>query len=289
MDCGTEAFGPSDEFSSRDLVRATRTGRRNRVDVRVCFSPDWQVATMVLLLTGATVTLVAFLIALISLCRGTQRKHYRTVAVFLFTAAVVQVPLPGRWPSCSYSSCTQAPGTQRHARGPPRLPPRSLAQLRGEEAAHPASVNALTWVAHPPGPAGIQALGSGDDAPPIGSLDTLASRVPHGGEREDGASLLGAAWNRSVRRRTGAEQSDAVSDEGRNVFPQGYGFLENTRVVLQACALILYPIKFIDGTVLQIYHEFNWGYGMGWGATIFMLGGGILFCLRTDMYEDALY
>ncbi|XP_018592543.1 transmembrane protein 47-like [Scleropages formosus] len=109
-------------------------------------STDWQVATMVLLLTGATVTLVAFLIALISLCRGTQRKHYRTVAVFLFTA-----------------------------------------------------------------------------------------------------------------------------------------------VVLQACALILYPIKFIDGTVLQIYHEFNWGYGMGWGATIFMLGGGILFCLRTDMYEDALY
>ncbi|XP_023698525.2 transmembrane protein 47-like [Paramormyrops kingsleyae] len=107
---------------------------------------DWQVATAVLLLAGAAVTLVAFLIALISLCKGTQWNHYRTVAIFLFTA-----------------------------------------------------------------------------------------------------------------------------------------------VVLQACALVLYPIKFIDGKVLQTYHEFNWGYGLGWGATIFMLGGGILFCLRTDLYEDAPY
>ncbi|XP_073697290.1 transmembrane protein 47-like [Garra rufa] len=107
---------------------------------------DWQIATLVLLLAGASVTLVAFLIALISLCKGTHRKHYRMVAVFLFSA-----------------------------------------------------------------------------------------------------------------------------------------------VVLQACALVLYPIKFIDGKVLQTYHEFNWGYGLGWGATIFMLGGGILLCLRTDMYEDAMY
>ncbi|XP_036404213.1 transmembrane protein 47-like [Megalops cyprinoides] len=114
-----------------------------------CFTTlrsDWQVATLVLLLAGAVVTLVAFLIALVSFCSGTQRKHHRMVAVFLFTA-----------------------------------------------------------------------------------------------------------------------------------------------VVLQACALVLYPIKFIDGTVLQTYHEFNWGYGLAWGATIFMLGGGILFCLRTDIYEDGLY
>ncbi|XP_063058805.1 transmembrane protein 47-like [Engraulis encrasicolus] len=107
---------------------------------------DWQIATLVLLLAGAAVTLVAFLFALISLCMGTHRKHYRTVAVFLLTA-----------------------------------------------------------------------------------------------------------------------------------------------VVLQACALVLYPIKFIDSTALQTYHEFNWGYGLGWGATIFMLGSGVLFCLRTDMYEDAMY
>ncbi|XP_034034429.1 transmembrane protein 47-like [Thalassophryne amazonica] len=114
-----------------------------------CFSTltsDWQIATLVLLVTGAVATLVAFFVALITLCQGTQTRHYRTVAVFLFTA-----------------------------------------------------------------------------------------------------------------------------------------------VVLQACALVLYPIKFIDGTVLQTYHEFNWGYGLGWGATIFMLGGGILFCLRTSIYEDAMY
>uniref|UniRef100_A0A3Q2TBX4 Transmembrane protein 47 n=1 Tax=Fundulus heteroclitus TaxID=8078 RepID=A0A3Q2TBX4_FUNHE len=106
----------------------------------------WQIATLVLLGAGAVATLVAFLVALVSLCWGTKRQHYRIVAVFLFTA-----------------------------------------------------------------------------------------------------------------------------------------------VVLQACALVLYPIKFIDGTVLQTYHEFNWGYGLGWGATIFMLGGGILFCLRTDIYDDAMY
>ncbi|KAL2094221.1 hypothetical protein ACEWY4_008940 [Coilia grayii] len=47
---------------------------------------DWQIATLVLLLAGAAVTLVAFLLALISLCMGTHRKHYRTVAIFLFTA-----------------------------------------------------------------------------------------------------------------------------------------------------------------------------------------------------------
>ncbi|KAM8835273.1 transmembrane protein 47-like [Synchiropus picturatus] len=62
-----------------------------------------------------------------------------------------------------------------------------------------------------------------------------------------------------------------------------------TAVVLQACALVLYPIKFIDSSVLQTYHEFNWGYGLGWGATIFMLGGAVLFCLRTDLYENATY
>ncbi|TNN33656.1 Transmembrane protein 47 [Liparis tanakae] len=54
-----------------------------------CFSTltsDWQIATLVLLVAGAVATLLAFLVALISLCRGTQRRHYRTVAVLLFTA-----------------------------------------------------------------------------------------------------------------------------------------------------------------------------------------------------------
>ncbi|KAJ6663258.1 hypothetical protein lerEdw1_010394 [Lerista edwardsae] len=60
-------------------------------------------------------------------------------------------------------------------------------------------------------------------------------------------------------------------------------------VVLQICALILYPIKFIDSSMLKSYHEFNWGYGLGWGSAIFMLGAAILYCLRTDVYEDAFY
>ncbi|EMP39134.1 Transmembrane protein 47 [Chelonia mydas] len=60
-------------------------------------------------------------------------------------------------------------------------------------------------------------------------------------------------------------------------------------VVLQVCALILYPIKFIDSSMLKSYHEFNWGYGLGWGSVIFMLGAAILYCLRTDIYEDAYY
>lgn len=39
-----------------------------------------------LLVSGAAATLAAFLVAVISLCRGTQKQHYRTVAVLLFTA-----------------------------------------------------------------------------------------------------------------------------------------------------------------------------------------------------------
>ncbi|MEQ2277609.1 hypothetical protein XENORESO_005148, partial [Xenotaenia resolanae] len=54
-----------------------------------CFSTltsDWQIATLVLLGAGAVATLVAFLMALISLCWAKKRQHYRIVAVFLFTA-----------------------------------------------------------------------------------------------------------------------------------------------------------------------------------------------------------
>lgn len=53
---------------------------------------DWQIATLVLLGVGAAMTLVAFLVAVISLCRGTQRQHYRTVAIFLFTAGMSPFP-----------------------------------------------------------------------------------------------------------------------------------------------------------------------------------------------------
>ncbi|XP_056628500.1 transmembrane protein 47 [Triplophysa rosa] len=57
-------------------------------------------------------------------------------------------------------------------------------------------------------------------------------------------------------------------------------------VVLQACCLVLYPIKFIETISLRIYHEFNWGYGLAWGATIFSFGGGILCCLNPKNYEE---
>uniref|UniRef100_A0A8C4WXE9 Transmembrane protein 47 n=1 Tax=Eptatretus burgeri TaxID=7764 RepID=A0A8C4WXE9_EPTBU len=50
-------------------------------------------------------------------------------------------------------------------------------------------------------------------------------------------------------------------------------------VILQVCALILFPIKFLDETALRSYHEFDWGYGLAWGAAIFMLGSAILLSL----------
>lgn len=47
---------------------------------------DWQVATLVLILTAATITLLSFLVSLISFCLGTYRRYYRIVAVLLFAA-----------------------------------------------------------------------------------------------------------------------------------------------------------------------------------------------------------
>ncbi|XP_070688432.1 transmembrane protein 47 [Pempheris klunzingeri] len=57
-------------------------------------------------------------------------------------------------------------------------------------------------------------------------------------------------------------------------------------VVLQVCSLVLFPIKFIETVTLRVYHEFNWGYGLAWGSTIFSFGGAILYCLNPKNYED---
>lgn len=57
-------------------------------------------------------------------------------------------------------------------------------------------------------------------------------------------------------------------------------------VVLQTCSLVLFPIKFIETVSLRVYHEFNWGYGLAWGSTIFSFGGAILYCLNPKNYED---
>ncbi|XP_054915152.1 transmembrane protein 47-like [Poeciliopsis prolifica] len=63
-------------------------------------------------------------------------------------------------------------------------------------------------------------------------------------------------------------------------------FMLFAAVVLQACSLVLFPVKFIESINLRIYHEFNWGYGLAWGGTIFSFGGGVLYCLNPKSYED---
>ncbi len=50
------------------------------------FVPDWQIATLALLLGGAALTLLSFLVALISLCFSSRSRCYKPVAVMLFSA-----------------------------------------------------------------------------------------------------------------------------------------------------------------------------------------------------------
>ncbi|KAM9831821.1 transmembrane protein 47 [Neosynchiropus ocellatus] len=57
-------------------------------------------------------------------------------------------------------------------------------------------------------------------------------------------------------------------------------------VVMQMCGLVLFPIKFIETVTLMVYHEFNWGYGLAWGSTIFSFGGGFLYCLNPKNYGE---
>lgn len=53
----------------------------------VCvFVSDWQIATVALLLGGAALTLLSFLVALISLCFSSRSRCYKPVAVMLFSA-----------------------------------------------------------------------------------------------------------------------------------------------------------------------------------------------------------
>ncbi|XP_032832707.1 transmembrane protein 47-like [Petromyzon marinus] len=59
--------------------------------------------------------------------------------------------------------------------------------------------------------------------------------------------------------------------------------------VLQVCALVLYPIKFLEAPAQSsTYYEFNWGYGVAWGAVIFMIGAGVLYCINPKT-EDHDY
>ncbi|KAM6097873.1 transmembrane protein 47 isoform 2-T2 [Theristicus caerulescens] len=52
---------------------------------------DWQIATLALLLGGAAIILIAFLVGLISICVGSRRRFYRPVAVMLFAAVSYSV------------------------------------------------------------------------------------------------------------------------------------------------------------------------------------------------------
>ncbi|KAF6728802.1 Transmembrane protein 47 [Oryzias melastigma] len=204
----------ADRFSLSLWESCSQSGPDNSAEEArwSCFSTltsDWQIATLVLLGVGAVSTLVAFLVALISFCRGRQRQQYRIVA-----------------------------GVPIHCRNVTSLSSElSLASIKPS----------LSLPSAPP------------CAPTAPSC------------RQEGCSR--------VDTKAFPQESPRRHEEELTLPP----------LVLQACALVLYPIKFIDGTVLQTYHEFNWGYGLGWGATIFMLGGGILFCLRTDIYEDSMY
>ncbi|KAF0042104.1 hypothetical protein F2P81_005636 [Scophthalmus maximus] len=50
---------------------------------------DWQIATLALLLGGAALTLLSFLVALVSLCFSCRSRCYKPVAVMLFSAGVL--------------------------------------------------------------------------------------------------------------------------------------------------------------------------------------------------------
>ncbi|XDV50902.1 hypothetical protein PO909_019888, partial [Leuciscus waleckii] len=57
-------------------------------------------------------------------------------------------------------------------------------------------------------------------------------------------------------------------------------------VIVQIIALVIYPVKFNE-IIYEGYYNYTWAYGFGWGATILMLGCGILFCC-LPRYEDEL-
>ncbi|KAL7890416.1 hypothetical protein AOLI_G00026740 [Acnodon oligacanthus] len=64
------------------------------------------------------------------------------------------------------------------------------------------------------------------------------------------------------------------------------GLLLIIAVILQIIALIIYPVKFNE-LIFEGHYDYTWAYGFGWGATILMLGCGVLFCC-LPRYEDQL-
>ncbi|MGH0150011.1 UNVERIFIED_CONTAM: hypothetical protein FKN15_026356 [Acipenser sinensis] len=64
------------------------------------------------------------------------------------------------------------------------------------------------------------------------------------------------------------------------------GLLLLIAVVLQIIAQIIYPVHF-NKLIYEGQYDYSWAYGFGLGATIIMLGCGILFCCLPN-YEDEL-
>lgn len=54
---------------------------------RLCVS-DWQIATLALLLGGTALTLLSFLMALISLCFSCRSRCYKPIALILFAVGM---------------------------------------------------------------------------------------------------------------------------------------------------------------------------------------------------------
>ncbi|KAG8582896.1 hypothetical protein GDO81_008215, partial [Engystomops pustulosus] len=66
------------------------------------------------------------------------------------------------------------------------------------------------------------------------------------------------------------------------------GLLLFVAVVLQVCALIIYPVRYTSDVALNLENYlFSWSYGFGWGSTILMFGCGFFFCCLPN-YEDEL-
>lgn len=61
-------------------------------------------------------------------------------------------------------------------------------------------------------------------------------------------------------------------------------------VLLLVIALIVYPVMFwedLENKVKQGGHkwQFDWAYGLGWGAVVFLLGAGILLYFERHSEE----
>ncbi|KAM4663031.1 transmembrane protein 47-like [Discoglossus pictus] len=57
-------------------------------------------------------------------------------------------------------------------------------------------------------------------------------------------------------------------------------------VLLQVSALLLFPLRILPAPSLPHSSQFGWGYGLGWGSCIFMIGGVVFSCLRTQSPLD---